>query len=65
LLACPNEDIADILEPPDDRKLRSSMTLFMRTDPAEPLFQQVLDRYFAGEPDSRTDSILESMSRSD
>lgn len=61
LLACPTDRIEDILEPPDDRKLRSSMTLFMRADPAEPVFQHVLDRYFAGEPDSRTDAILASL----
>ena len=30
----------------DAEKLRSSMTLFMRAAPAEPLFQQVLDQYF-------------------
>jgi uncharacterized protein (DUF1810 family) len=58
LLACPIEDIARILEPPDDRKLRSSMTLFLRAAPDEPLFQQVLDRFFGGVPDSRTDSAL-------
>jgi len=34
------------------------MTLFMRADPDEPLFRDVLDRYFAGLPDSRTDAIL-------
>ena len=54
VLACPNDRIDEILEPPDDRKLRSSMTLFHRADPAEPLFQQVIDRFFAGESDPRT-----------
>jgi uncharacterized protein (DUF1810 family) len=60
VLACPNDRVEDILEPPDDRKLRSSMTLFARADPDEPLFQQVLDSFFADQPDSRTDAILES-----
>src|SRR5687768_13289217 len=32
----------------DTQKLRSSMTLFLRADPAEPVFQRVLDRYFGG-----------------
>ncbi len=59
VLACPGA-AAEILEPPDDRKLRSSMTLFLRADPEEPLFQQVIDRFFAGEPDARTDAILKS-----
>jgi uncharacterized protein (DUF1810 family) len=39
----------------DAQKLHSSMTLFMRAAPAEPLFRQVLERYFDGLPDSATD----------
>ncbi|HET7767760.1 MAG TPA: DUF1810 domain-containing protein [Chloroflexota bacterium] len=42
----------------DAVKLRSSMTLFLRAAPTEPLFQQVLDRYFAGQPDPATDERL-------
>ena len=42
----------------DTLKLRSSLTLFLRADPAEPVFQRVLDRYFGGEPDSATDGLL-------
>ena len=42
----------------DTQKLRSSMTLFLRADPTEPLFQQVLDRYFQGQPDPSTDQRL-------
>jgi uncharacterized protein (DUF1810 family) len=42
----------------DARKLHSSMTLFLRADPAEALFQQVLERYFHGLPDSATDERL-------
>jgi uncharacterized protein (DUF1810 family) len=39
----------------DTQKLQSSMTLFKRADPDQPAFQQVLDRYFAGQPDRLTD----------
>ncbi|HEX4244406.1 MAG TPA: DUF1810 domain-containing protein [Acidimicrobiales bacterium] len=39
----------------DAQKLHSSMTLFQRAVPAEPLFGLVLDRYFAGRPDPATD----------
>jgi uncharacterized protein (DUF1810 family) len=39
----------------DAQKLHSSMTLFMRAQPDEPLFAQVLDRYFEGRPDGATD----------
>jgi uncharacterized protein (DUF1810 family) len=42
----------------DAQKLHSSMTLFMRANPAEPVFQQVLVRYFKGLPDSATDQRL-------
>jgi uncharacterized protein (DUF1810 family) len=42
----------------DALKLRSSMTLFARADPAEPLFKAVLDRFYAGEPDPATDRQL-------
>jgi len=39
----------------DAQKLQSSMTLFLRADPDEPLFQQVLDQYFGGRADPSTD----------
>jgi uncharacterized protein (DUF1810 family) len=42
----------------DALKLRSSMTLFMRATSEEPLFGQVLDRYFDGSPDPATDRLL-------
>jgi uncharacterized protein (DUF1810 family) len=42
----------------DAVKLRSSMTLFLRADPAEPVFQRVLDKYFDGRPDPATDQRL-------
>ena len=39
-------------------KLRSSMTLFHRAAPDEPLFGQVLIRYFDDIPDHATDALL-------
>lgn len=47
-----------ILGPIDAMKLRSSMTLFHRADPAEPVFAAVLQKYFDGVPDEATDSRL-------
>jgi uncharacterized protein (DUF1810 family) len=44
----------------DGIKLRSSMTLFLRADPAEDLFQRVLDVYFDGKADENTDRLLKS-----
>ncbi|WP_134739026.1 DUF1810 domain-containing protein [Nocardioides sp. 503] len=49
-----------IMGSPDDAKLRSSMTLFALATGAEPVFQQVLDAFFAGERDPRTVEILGS-----
>src|SRR5574337_737403 len=42
----------------DALKLRSSMTLFARAEPDEPLFGSVLDRYFDGRPDPLTEALL-------
>ncbi|MEP6560249.1 MAG: DUF1810 domain-containing protein [Nakamurella sp.] len=42
----------------DALKLNSSMTLFHRADPAEPLFQRVIDMFFDGVPDAATDQRL-------
>jgi uncharacterized protein (DUF1810 family) len=38
----------------DAVKLRSSMTLFQRADPDEPVFGRVLDRFFDGTADPQT-----------
>jgi uncharacterized protein (DUF1810 family) len=46
----------------DAMKLRSSMTLFALADPDNLVFQDVLNRYFAGIPDSATEAILERRS---
>jgi uncharacterized protein (DUF1810 family) len=42
----------------DAMKLRSSMTLFHRAAPEEPVFRHVLDQFFEGAPDPLTDSLL-------
>ena len=51
-------DPGDVLGGIDAMKLRSSMTLFARAAPDEPLFAQVLDRYFGGAADDATDARL-------
>jgi uncharacterized protein (DUF1810 family) len=50
----------EIFGPIDALKLRSSMTLFLRSAPWEPLFGAVLERFFAGAPDAATDRLLEA-----
>jgi uncharacterized protein (DUF1810 family) len=42
----------------DALKLRSSVTLFLRADPGQPVFAAVLDQHYQGEPDPRTDALL-------
>jgi uncharacterized protein (DUF1810 family) len=42
----------------DALKLRSSMTLFMRADPGQPVFRQVLEQYFDGIPDPATEQRI-------
>ncbi|TCI98897.1 DUF1810 domain-containing protein [Aeromicrobium sp. IC_218] len=48
----------DVLGPVDAQKLHSSMTLFARTAADEPVFGQVLERWYAGCPDAATDRLL-------
>jgi uncharacterized protein (DUF1810 family) len=59
VLAVGDRSIHDILGAPDDLKFRSSMTLFQRAAPEEPIFQQCLQRYFAGQADPHTLSRLQ------
>jgi uncharacterized protein (DUF1810 family) len=42
----------------DAQKLRSSMTLFARAAPDDPVFPAVLQRHFDGRPDAATDRLL-------
>lgn len=50
--------IEQVMLYPDDLKLRSSMTLFSQVS-QEPVFQQVLDRFFGCSPDALTLRLLE------
>ena len=58
VLAAPAASAEQIFGSIDAMKLRSSMTLFHRAAPQEPLFERVLDRYFGGQPDPATDQRL-------
>jgi uncharacterized protein (DUF1810 family) len=48
---------------PDDLKLRSCLTLFARAAGPGSIFERLLDRYFAGEPDDRTVALLQLQGR--
>ena len=49
---------------PDDLKLRSCLTLFARAAGPGSIFERLLDKYFAGEPDDRTVALLQLQGRS-
>lgn len=48
----------DIFGSPDDLKLRSCMTLFEAAAPEEPIFAQVLERFYDGKRDDATLRLL-------
>jgi uncharacterized protein (DUF1810 family) len=58
LLALDAASASEIFGYPDDLKLKSSMTLFDLAAPGEPVFAAVLDRYFEGERDGKTVSLV-------
>ena len=60
VLSHPDRTASEIMGSPDDAKLRSSMTLFALADGSQPVFQQVIDTFFAGERDSRTVDLLDT-----
>lgn len=59
LLGVHGRSVHQIFGPPDDLKLRSCMTLFERAAPEEPVFAQVLSRYYGGARDPMTLSLLD------
>lgn len=62
VLAVDGRTINAILGAPDDSKFRSSMTLFGAVS-NEPVFDEALAKYFAGERDGATLEILSNLER--
>ena len=58
LLAHAGRSAEDILGGIDALKLRSSMTLFRRAAPEDPVFDEVLRAFFGGVADEATDRLL-------
>jgi len=54
MAAIDGRSITEVLGHPDDLKFRSSMTLFARAAPADPIFADCVRQYFGGEPDPET-----------
>ena len=59
VLATRGRTAEEIFGSTDAMKLRSCMTLFHRAAPDEPVFVQVLDRYYGGVADEATDARLD------
>ena len=62
LLKLSGKSAHEIFGSPDDVKLRSSATLFAHVSQPGSVFHQLLERYFDGEPDSRSLTKLRSES---
>ena len=58
LLDVKNLSAFEIFGSPDDRKLRSSATLFAIVSPGDSVFHRVLEKYFDGEMDQKTQRLL-------
>lgn len=58
LLSLDTDDATEVMGQPDDRKLKSSMTLFDAATESLDVFQMVLDKYYHGKKDCRTLKML-------
>ena len=63
-----NTDINEVMDFPDNLKLKSSMTLFKKAEEKsvikfDNIFQKVLDKYYNGEEDQKTLDILNSQDK--
>ena len=58
VLAINGKTALEIFGAPDDLKLRSSMTLFACVAGPESVFVRVLEKYFDGKPDQKTQIIV-------
>lgn len=54
LLLLPTNNATEVMGYPDDMKLHSSMSVFHLAAPNEPVFQDVLNKFFAGKLDQNT-----------
>ncbi len=58
LLECGSDSISDIVGYPEENNVRACMTLFKSVCPEEPVFGEVLAKFFNGEPDQKTLELL-------
>lgn len=65
LLTLWETDAHRIFGSPDDMKLRSCLTLFSSLPDADPVFGELLQKFFNGVPDQRTLDLLNNTALSD
>lgn len=58
VVALEGHSAAEVFGFPDDRKLRSSATLFAEVSPTGSVFERLLDRHFGGKRDEKTLQLL-------
>ena len=58
LLELETDNATEVFGDPDDKKLKSSMTLFSLVPDADLVFQEVLNKYYGGKRDKKTLEIL-------
>ena len=58
LLSLDTTDAIEVMGHPDDKKLKSSMTLFDAATESLDIFQRVLDKYYNGRKDFTTLKLL-------
>lgn len=56
-----SDDAEMVMGWPDNLKLRSCMTLFAEVAPEQPVFRNVLEKFYDGETDGKTLDILKKM----
>ncbi|SHE75277.1 Uncharacterized protein, DUF1810 family [Microbulbifer donghaiensis] len=64
LLQVEGRSAHEIMGSPDDIKLRSSMTLFSVVEDGSSVFDRVLNKYYDGQPDSRSLEIINDLDQS-
>jgi uncharacterized protein (DUF1810 family) len=63
LLSVDGRSAMEIFGPPDDQKLKASMTLFATVADSGSIFERVLKKYFDGERDNKTIALLSDLSQ--
>jgi len=60
ILSVDGKSAREILGSPDDLKLKSCATLFAHVSPPGSVFEQILKKFYSGEPDAATLRLLAS-----